>query len=143
VTVRPARRRSGLSLLEVLLALAIFMIALAAIGTLIDSGTTHAVDAASTVTAGRLAHCRMADFEAGLLAVADGGSGVCDEDTTWSWEATTAPMAVPNTYEVTVRVYRPTNPRVEVKLSQVVFDPAYLNTAAPSQPPETTTTTGG
>lgn len=140
MTVRPAARRPGLSLLEVLLAMAIFLIALAAISTLIDAGTTSAADAADTATAGRLAQSKMAEFEAGVLAVADGGSGVFDgDDARWNWEATPSVLGVPNTYELTVRVYRTTNSRVDVSLSQVIFDPNYLNTAAPTPRPETTT----
>lgn len=134
--------RSGLSLLEVLLAMAIFMISLAAIGTLVDRGTTDAADAAGTTAATRLAQSKMAEVEAGVIGVQDGGSGAFEgDDAGWNWEVTSAAAGSPNTYEVTVRVSRGTGRPLEVKLAQVIYDPALMNNAATATPPTTTTTT--
>jgi type II secretion system protein I len=133
-----------LTLLEVLLAMAIFLISLAAISTLIDTGTTSAVDAAGTTTAARLARSKLAEVEAGVIPVADGGSGTFEgDDANWNWEVTPTPVGSPNTYEVTVKVSRGQGRRLEVTVTQVIYDPALMNNAATATPPETATTTGG
>ena len=132
--------RSGLSLLEVLLSLAIFMIALAAIAILIDTGSQNAADAAGISVATRLAQSKMAETEAGVIAVSTGGSGVFEgDDAAWSWEVTSAATGVTNTYDVTVRVFRTQGRPLEVNLYQTLFDPALMNNAATATPPETTT----
>lgn len=134
--------RKGLSLLEVLIALAIFLIALAAIATLMDTANTQAADASGTTTATRLAQSKLAEVEAGVIGVSDGGSGSFEGDESgWSWEVTSAATGVPNVYDVTVRVYRPDGRPLEVKLYQTLYDPALMNNAATAQPPTTTTTT--
>ncbi len=132
--------RSGLSLLEVLVALAIFLIALAAIATLMDTANTQASDAAGTTTATRLAQSKLAEVEAGLIGVTDGGSGTFEGDeSVWSWEVTSAATGVINLYDVSVRVYRPEGRPLEVTLHQTIYDPALMNNAATAQPPTTTT----
>lgn len=131
--------RNGLSLLEVLVALAIFLIALAAIATLMDTANTQASDAAGTTTATRLAQSKLAEVEAGLIGVTDGGSGTFEGDeSAWSWEVTSAATGVINLYDVSVRVYRPEGRPLEVTLHQTVYDPALMNNAATAQPPTTT-----
>lgn len=135
--------RPGLSLLEVLVALAIFLIALAAIATLMDTANTQASDAAGTTTATRLAQSKLGEVEAGTIGVADGGSGSFEGDESgWSWEVTSAATGVINLYDVSVRVYRPEGRPLEVTLHQIIYDPALMNNAATAQPPTTTTTTG-
>ena len=132
--------RSGMSLLEVLLSMAIFMIALAAISMLIDTGTRDAADAAGTSVATRLAQSKMGEVEAGVIAVSNGGSGPFDgDDAGWSWEVTSTGTTLTNTYDVTVRVFRTTGRPLEVNLYQTVFDPALMNNAATATPPEDTT----
>jgi general secretion pathway protein I len=131
--------RSGLSLLEVVLALAIFMISLAAIATLIEAGTRDAAEASGTSDATRLAQSKLAEVEAGLIAISNGGSGTFDgDDAAWSWEVTSSSSAVPNTYDVSVRVFRSSGRKLEVNLYQTVFDPEFMNNAATTTPPETT-----
>ena len=132
--------RTGLSLLEVLVSLAIFLIALSAIATLIDTANTQASDAAGTNTATRLAQSKLGEVEAGLIGVADGGSGQFEgDDAVWSWEVTSAATGVINLYDVSVRVYRPEGRPLEVTLHQTIYDPALMNNAATAQPPTTTT----
>ena len=139
---RPGRLvRPGLSLLEVMLALAIFLIGLSAIFLLLDSGGTNASDAAGTVTATRLAQSKMAEVEGGIISASNGGSGQFDgDDVAWSWEVTSTAVSTPNTYEVKARVYRTGGRKLEVTLSQVMFDPALMNNAAAATPPTTTGT---
>jgi type II secretion system protein I len=131
--------RPGLTLLEVLLAMAIFLISLAAISTLIENGTNYAADAAGMTTASRLAQSKMAEVEAGIISISSGGSGPFEgDDANWSYEVISTPMSSPNLYDVQVRVFRTRGRMLEVKVSQILFDPAYMNNAATATPPTTT-----
>jgi type II secretion system protein I len=139
-------RRSGLTLLEVLVALAIFLIALVAVFALIDFGAQRGALSAMKSTGTRLAQSKLAEVEAGAIPVSGGGSGQFDgDDAVWSWSVESSAASVPNVYSVTVRVSRDYRGRpFEVVLTQMIFDPMQMGTAVPVQPPTTdTTTTGG
>jgi general secretion pathway protein I len=151
---RPARR-PGLSLLEVLLALAIFLLALAAIGGLVNYGSERAMAASLQAAGTRLAQSKLAEVEAGVIPVSTGGTGTFDEEPDWNWSVEPGSTSVPNVYPVTVRVWRDVGGQhYEVVLTQMVFDPTQMGQATPAQPPQTstgtqqgsgsgTTTTGG
>ena len=139
-TRRPARR--GVSLIEVILATAIFLIALSGISVLIRSATDNALDAARTNQCSRLARSKMAELEAGVgdATVTDGGTGVFAEYPNYQWEVVTTQAVIPNAYDITVRVWIETPSRTtEVRLSQILLDPTLLNNAAPLQAPTTET----
>jgi hypothetical protein len=134
-------RRAGLSLLEVLLALAIFLFSLAAIGALVEFGNERSTAAAMLTTATRLAQAKLAEVEAGSIPVATGGSGTFDDEPEWNWSVEAGAATVPNVYPVTVRVWREVAGQThEVTLTQMVFDPLQMGNAAEAQPPETETT---
>lgn len=139
---RPSRSpaaRDGITLLEVLVAMAIFLMALVAIARLIDSGTDRAMDAIYQNTGTRLAQSKLAEVEAGAVAVPDGGSGTFDDEPDWQWSVECEAAPVPNVYPVTVRVWRDLRGvRFEVALSQMVFDPYAMGTAAEAVPPDST-----
>ena len=65
---RPAIR-PGISLIEVLLSLAIFLLALVAIGRLVDIGVDSALDSQAQAVATRLCHSKLAEAEAGAVAL--------------------------------------------------------------------------
>lgn len=137
-----SNRRPGLSLLEVLLALAIFLMSLVAVGGLIDFGSDRG-EAASMQAAGtRLAQSKLAEVEAGAIDLAAGGEGTFDDEPDWHWSVDSTAGQWPNVYSVTVRVWRDTGKHHEVSISQTVFDPAQMGKGAEAQPPTTTTTTG-
>ena len=105
---RPLRR--GVSLIEVLLATAIFLISLAALSVLVRTAANSAADATRTNLCSRLARSTMAELEAGVgdVSVTSGGSGTFgDEAPNYQWEVTPVPFAVGNgvAYDVTVRVW--------------------------------------
>lgn len=140
---RPARR-AGMSLLEVLLSLTIFLLALGAIVALVDHGSNRAMDAAMQTTATRLAQSKLAEVEAGVLSPSAASSDTFPEDPDWTWSVEPGDAPAPNLYPVTVRVYRDLGGRrFEVTLTQMIFDPAQMGKAAAAQPPATGTTTGG
>jgi type II secretory pathway pseudopilin PulG len=130
--------RPGVSLIEVLLANAIFLISLAAIGVLVRSGSDAALEASRTNLCSQMARVKMAELEAGVgeVTLPDGGSGTFADRPNYQWEVTATPTGVPNAYDVTVRVWNEVGSRpVEVSISQVLLDPSLMNNAAPLQPP--------
>ncbi len=143
-TTRPtAPTRPGMSLLEVLIALAIFLMSLAAIAQLIDIGTNRASDTVLQNTGTRLAQSKMAELEAGVVDPSSGGAGTFDDEPEWQWSAEPGASEVPNVYPVTVRVWREVRgTRFEITLSQMVLDPLAVGSAAEAAPPTDAATTG-
>jgi type II secretion system protein I len=136
---RSPHRRPGISLLEVLLALAIFLLALVAIGQLVDIGTDHALDSQAQATATRLAQSKLAEVEAGVIPL-DGSSpsGSFDVEPEWTWTVSSTQANIPNLYTVTVQVSRQfRNRQFQVSLTQLVFDPNMMGNAQEAQPPQT------
>ena len=144
--VSQCNKREGLSLLEVVLAMAIFLMALTALSQLIDAGSEAALQTDLRNQAIRIATSKLAEVEAGALPIEGGVREPWDENPLWEWELlSSAPAGAPNTYEVTVIVrytsqYGPRQP-FEFQLSQVIFDPYYMGNAAEAQPPEAVTPT--
>jgi type II secretory pathway pseudopilin PulG len=137
---RPARR-PGLSLLEILLSLAIFLLSLVAIGGLVESGSERGLSAAMQAAGTRLAQSKLAEVEAGAIPVSSGGQGTFDDEPEWNWSVEPGSPTVPNVYPVTVRVWREFGGgQFEVVLTQMVFDPAQMGNASEAPKPTTTTT---
>ncbi len=124
---RPAAPRLGLSLLEVLVALAIFLLSFVAIGRLVTLATDHALDIQQQSQATRLAQSKLNEVIAGAESL-QGGSGSFDEDPSWQWTVATEQSSdVPNLWTVTVTVTHPGGEGgedVTATLSQMVIDPS-------------------
>lgn len=135
---RPLRR--GLSLIEVLLALAIFMMSLVVIGRLVDMGTDREMEARYQTRATRLALDKLGEFESGARSL-DETSGEFEgpDDGGWKWEASaeSQDQIAPNLYRVTVKVSRNLKGvDFVVTLSQMIFDPALMGSAAEAVRPD-------
>lgn len=141
--IRPPRR--GLSLLEILLSMAILVLAMTAIWRLVDMGTDSATEARAYIRGTRLAESKMAEVEAGAIGLEGAEGQFSDDDAVWSFSVTSQPAGPPNLYQVTVRVYRDLQGRtVEVSLSQMIFDPALIgSTAQAERPAAASSDTGG
>jgi general secretion pathway protein I len=138
---RHATRRPGITLIEVLLGLAIFLLALVAISRLIDVGTQNALESNFQADGTRLAQAKLAEVEAGAIAVSGGGSGSFDEEPAWNWTVESTPGNVPNLYTVKVTVSRVHQGRTtSVAISQMIFDPLQMGAAAEIAKPTTTAT---
>jgi len=137
--------RAGLSLLEVLVALAIFLMSLAAIASLVDFGAERAQAASMTTLGTRLAQSKLAEVEAGLIPPSSAESGSFDDEPDWTYRLEPGAALAANTYPVTVTVRREMGGRkYEVVLTQVVFDPAFMgNAAAAVKPTADSATTPG
>lgn len=150
IPARSATRRPGMSLLEVLVALAIFIMSLAALGQLVQLGLDQAVAADQQAVAARLALSKMGEVEAGLIDVANGDAGEFTEQETrgdgsalWKWEVASEPTNVTNVYDVTVTITSTNANAYTYSLSQLIFDPLFQGTAAPAVDPTAASTTGG
>jgi len=137
--------RPGLTLLEVLLAMAILLLSLVGIGKLVDFGSDRAVEAKFQASGTRLAHSKLAEVEAGFVAVSSESSGTFEdqEEPEWSWSVSPTPEGTTNLYQVTVRVSRDFKGRVfEVSLTQFIVDPTTLGSAAQAEKPTESTDSG-
>lgn len=139
-------RRPGVSLLEVLIALTIFLLCFAAIGRLVEVGSDNALSARYQNTGTRLAISKLHEVEIGAIPVSSGGSGdfAEDGDEGWQWTVASSATDIANVYAVTVTVSRDFQGRpFEVVVSQTIFDPLIMGTAAEAQPPEPISGTEG
>jgi hypothetical protein len=117
--------RQGLTLFEVIVALAIFMGAVCAIGQLISSGVRSAVQARLLAQGVLRAETKMAEIAAGIVPMRAGG-GSFPDDSSWTWSATTANGPHQELYIVEVTVSHPSATRagnVSYSLRRFVRDP--------------------
>jgi prepilin-type N-terminal cleavage/methylation domain-containing protein len=135
---RSPRYRHGLSLIEVLLAMTIFLLAIVAIGRLVDMGTDRELEARLNTRGSRLAAAKLAEVESGATALTETG-GTFDNDPEWTWTMTAEPQGIPNLYLVTVNVCRDLKGRkFEINLAQMMIDPAAAGAAAAAARPSDT-----
>ena len=140
MTTSRRRARPGLSLLEVMLAMTIFLMAMVGIFGLLDFGSDQGTAAAMQAVGTRLAQSKLAEVEAGAIAVTAGGSGTFEDEPEWNWSVEPGAEVAPYVSPVTVRVWRDVNGRhYEVVLTQMVCDPAQMGNANEAQPPEAAT----
>jgi len=129
---RPAR--PGLSLLEVLLALAILLLSMVAIGRLVDIGSDRSMDARLNTRGARLAQAKLAEVEAGVIPLDSTASGSFDDDPGWTWTVEPTAQGAPNLYAVTVKVTREQSGKTyEATLTQLLYDPAKIGSAAQAE----------
>jgi Tfp pilus assembly protein PilV len=118
------RKRRGITLLEVVVSLAIFLFSLTAITQLVIFSSDNIVQANLRTQAGLLCQSKLNEFLAGTMSF-DSSSGTFDVDPGWQWSVDCTPdNTVSNLWQVNVVVKREHAGRtVEVSLSQLVFDP--------------------
>lgn len=144
------RRRSGFTLLEVLLALAILVGSLATIGVLIEQGLRSAHRAAAVSKAQLYCESKLAEITAGVLLPAPVAAAPLDIDPEWTYTVVVTPDSIdPALLSVRVTVTEliapPTRP-TEFSLVRWVTDPQATTTESASSTTSTSTsssTTGG
>jgi type II secretion system protein I len=142
------RNRNAFSLIEVLLALAIMLMALAAIGQLVGFGTEASYRARLTKHGMGLAESKMAEIECGAVSIdsASGRGNFDNDDSAWKWSCTVQPAGPPNLYQVTVTVSRDLRGQpFEIPVGRMLYDPAMMGSASQAEAPPATdpsTTTG-
>ncbi|QEL18799.1 type IV pilus modification PilV family protein [Limnoglobus roseus] len=141
--VRPSAHRPGLTLLETMVALAIFTIGLTALSQLITIGSRNALEASLHADAMRLAQSKLAEVEAGAVAPDSSTSGTYDTETGWQWQMDSSQTSVPYVYLITVTVSRsPGSYPHSVTMTQMVYDSRQMGKSGEIANPTTTTTTG-
>ena len=129
----PTRR--GLTLLEVIIALLIFLIALAPIMTLVSMGGERALDIQQQAQASMLCQAKLDGVKVGADPKSGGGT-VDMGNLTWNYTIESTDTDVTNLYQikVTVKFDRADGKTVEASLTQLMFDPAFRGStlAAPT-----------
>jgi type II secretion system protein I len=117
--------RRGISLIEVLSALAIFLFSLIAIGHLISQSVNRADEIQMESQAARLCESKLAEVVAGIQPMSS-SEGSFDEDPDWNWSIEADQGTVAGLWNVTVTVHKALSDgsRVEFALNQAVLDPA-------------------
>jgi type II secretion system protein I len=116
--------RRGLSLLEVLVALTIFLFALIAISKLIDLGSQTAVEMDLRSQGASLAQSKLSEVIAGVVPLSSQSESPFDNDSDWVWTLDAEQDDIPGLYRVKIVVSHdmPTG-KVQVTLAQYVLDP--------------------
>jgi prepilin-type N-terminal cleavage/methylation domain-containing protein len=155
-------KRSGFSLIEVLIALTIFLLSFVAIARLVDMGTERELESQFNTRATRLAQSKMSEIVSGSLgSLADLGnsSGDFDNDPEWSWKMTSemqmqgtlggqggqgAQQGGASLYTVTVTVSRHfKGKQFQFVLTQMAIDPVWFGSpVAATSTTSTSSTTG-
>jgi general secretion pathway protein I len=129
--------RPGLTLLEVIVSMAIFLIALGAIVPLIQMGQQRALEIHVQAVALQKCQSKMTEVIIGAEPMGSQGEmpfpdSLLDED--WKWSMDASQDQVSQLWTVQVRVYRQLETgKVEVALTQLVLDPEVRG--APALPP--------
>lgn len=97
--------RHGLTLFEVLIALVIFVGAMAAIGQLVANGVRAALQARFQTQAAMMCEAKLAEVVAGIVPLT-AGQAVYPDDPSWSWNLALAAAPVPGLMRVEVTVQR-------------------------------------
>jgi type II secretory pathway pseudopilin PulG len=133
---RPPAARPALTLMEVLVSLAIFLLSLAALARLVTFAGERAVEAQFRSQA--TLHClsQLAEVEAGSIALGSQGETALDDDPDYNWSMDAQQGQAAGLWNVTVRVSRkaPGGTSVTVSLSKMVLDPSVVGSTQDSVP---------
>lgn len=133
-----ARRRAGLTLLEVIVSMAIFMVSLIAIWQLVSLGTDRALDVSQVSRASALCQSKLAELECGAAPLLSSGYAPLDtgdpheQEANWQWRCEASEGAAAGLWQVKVwiRVERPGGRAVEVHLAKMILDPTVRGSSA-------------
>ena len=128
----PARLpRHGLSLLEVLVALAIFLFSIVALHQALNIGTSNSIDMQQLQQASQLAQSKIAEVYAGVVPLTSTPDTPFDEDPDFTWSIDAQQSTLTNLWNVTLTVKRnrADGSKLETKLSQMIIDPSLRGTS--------------
>lgn len=118
------QKRSGLTILEVLISIAIFLFAMTGISTLINNGLRSTVDGQARTRAALLCASTMDSILSGSLSVDINSNhipfSIPNQD--WSWRAQLSSTEYPNLSLITVEVFKQDalSRSINVKLSRLI-----------------------
>ena len=124
--MRIGRRRKGISLLEVILAVAILGGSMVVIGHGFFLGYRSVRNARMIGTGNRLADSAMAELAAGVIEPNSVGSSAFQDEPNWSYSIDIEDAEVPGLLTAMVTVENTTfRPNVSVTLTRLMVDPNY------------------
>jgi general secretion pathway protein I len=129
----PAGLRQGMTLLEVVLALAIFFGAMAALAQLTWNGTRAALQARFKAQAVIRCETKLAELVSGVEPLQSQSNIPFPDDSAWTWSAMISPGSFPELVLIDVRVQRSASNSLgntEFGISRWMRDPAVLAEAA-------------
>lgn len=130
---RSSGSRKGMTLLEVMVALAIFLFSLVAISQLTNMATAQAVEIQFRSRATRLAESKLNEYVAGVRSLQSGGSGNFDLEPDWQWNADVQQQSMAQgLYYVTITVSHNNSGKYDTTLSQYILDPTTKGAIQPS-----------
>jgi type II secretory pathway pseudopilin PulG len=115
--------RPAFSLLEVVLASAIFLIALVGLSQLLSVSSEQAIEIQRMNRAAQLLESKMNEVIAGVESLTSRGETPFDEDPDWVWSLAVEPESTPGLYRVTVTVAFARDPDRNWNVTQFVLDP--------------------
>lgn len=125
--------RNGLSLLEIVLALAIFFGAMAVLSQLAWNGARAAVQARLKTQAIVRCEAKMAEVLAGIESLSPRGHVAFPDDSAWTWSLSVYETSYPDLLQIDVTVSHSGNSRlanVEFELRRWMRDPSLFQEAA-------------
>lgn len=128
--------RKGFTLLEVILALTIFVGSIAVLSRLIIVGVENAEMADWQSQAWLIAESRWAEIESGVRSLSDSGPFPVDEMPGWEWTFQLESMSMPALYRVTLAVRKQEQgpiPGPSIELSRFLFDDSSLRSEETTQ----------
>lgn len=129
----PSGLRQGMTLLEVVLALAIFFGAMAALAQLTWNGTRAALQARFKAQAVIRCETKLAELVSGVEPLQSQSNIPFPDDSAWTWSAMISPGSFPELVLIDVRVQRSASNSLgntEFSISRWMRDPAVLTEAA-------------
>jgi type II secretory pathway pseudopilin PulG len=141
-------QRQGITLLEVVVSLAIFLFSIVAIGYLTNQGSERAYQTLQKTLALQLCQSKLAEAGQGVLDFSNLPSGYQSFDfgddsalKDFQWQITADPSTIPDLYDVTVSVQRDLQDGkvTVVTLSQKIFNPTKRGSTADKLPTDSST----
>jgi Tfp pilus assembly protein PilV len=126
---RQQRPRRGLSFLEVLVSLAIFLLALGALTQLMTISSEQALAIQIRSQAAVYAQSQLAKIASGIQSITDSVENTpLDEDSDYNWSMTSQATVVNGLYSVTVTVSRDlgNDRKIDFVMAQMILDPAVV-----------------
>lgn len=125
-TAARSNRRRGLSLLEVLVALAILLFAIVGLFRLVSFGGDRALDVQQQSRGIQLCESKLAEVASGAVQLSSQGNTPFDEDPDWQWSLDCEQGQIQGLWTVTVTVSRQRRDGSTHKttLTQMLLDPS-------------------
>jgi type II secretory pathway pseudopilin PulG len=128
--IRRSSQRKGMSLLEVIIALATFLMSITGLVFLMGIATENAIQTQMRSQALSLCQSKLAEVTSGALPLSGSPKAECedDKDYQWSMDVTPGSFGSLSTVTVTVSRKRANGKEFECSMSQMVLDPTVVGT---------------